>query len=923
MGWGGNVARRGAVAAAGVVVAALSAAGGRAATDAACATAAQTVTCDYSYTGAEQTFTVPSGVHTLQVSAIGAAGGGAAGGAGGEASAAVTVTPGATLYVEVGGTGAAAAGVAGGFNGGGAEGGGPTVGGAGSGGGASDVRTVSCGGSCPGSAASLASRLIVAGGGGGSGAAGPLSALGHGGSADADGTAGRADSAGDTGGGPGLAGLISAGGAFGAGGVAISGGTDGAPGTGGSSGQGGDGGTGGDTTANAAGGGGGGGYNGGGGGGAGAVSTGHQAAGGGGGGGASYAPGGTITTATGPATVTIAYSLPSITITSPQQGAQYLAGNPVPAAYSCAEAAPGTGVTSCAGTVGSGDSIPLGPGSHTFTVTATDAAGNTAGKSVDYSVIGPPSVKISSPAEGITVRTGQIVHTSFSCGEATGGPGITLCQDATGTTSDPAPAASKTGTGLLDTATLGKHTYSVRALSVDGLTGSATIAYSVVGPPTLTGFTITPKPATVERRTELSFALDQRATVRFGIAALLPGTLSAGVCTPLRVAQIRDGFDFTPLTAVNLRLGGTTQLFLPATAPPLRTPADYRPPRWFQTPRFGLPTPPECRIPGRWALIGQTTVGAGQRTVAWNPSIAHRPLPAGPYEVTAQAIAGGAKSQVVTAVLTLDMPAPPRITSLVAVRDPHLPQVVTAPTHHQLTAFFNQPVVPPKQGFTLALAWDDSQQATAVAYVVKQLPGQLVQRNGHELCLPAFKTQWYGHIATILQAIWNSHHGSVPFAQVADLTTPTEPPLNQQGKLIHNAWGCAIFTTRNPVLTHVDVAKAVQRKSTGPSLSNCSLAGLCPAPVTFTPPNNWLVWNGTADGEHAGSGIYDLRVEATNAAGQSGGTDVQTIINRVTRQCGSVGGPGPSDTQACAQLQKVWTLVSGSTLTTATSLPTG
>jgi len=49
------------------------------------------------------------------------------------------------------------------------------------------VRTVSCGGACPGSGMTLSSRLLVAAGGGGSGAVGQLSPGGTGGAAEAPG----------------------------------------------------------------------------------------------------------------------------------------------------------------------------------------------------------------------------------------------------------------------------------------------------------------------------------------------------------------------------------------------------------------------------------------------------------------------------------------------------------------------------------------------------------------------------------------------------------------------------------------------------------------------------------------------------------------------------------------------------------------
>jgi Glycine rich protein len=128
-------------------------------------------TTSFASTGAEQTFTVPAGVTSIHVVAVGAAGGNFAfttGGLGAEASADIAVTPGEALYLEVGGAGgngnSNGTAPAGGFNGGGA-GGGLEGGGEGSGaagGGASDVRTIT-----RGQSGSLGSRLIVAAGGGG------------------------------------------------------------------------------------------------------------------------------------------------------------------------------------------------------------------------------------------------------------------------------------------------------------------------------------------------------------------------------------------------------------------------------------------------------------------------------------------------------------------------------------------------------------------------------------------------------------------------------------------------------------------------------------------------------------------------------------------------------------------------------------
>ncbi len=221
----------------------------------------QTGTVTFTSVAAEQCYTVPAGISALPVVAVGAPGTsygfGPAGGYGALVVGQLAVTPGETLYVEVGAPGALTGSVFGG-------------GGAGGGGGASDVRTqsVSTGTS------SLSSRLLVAAGGGGVGWPGGSSYafLGGGGGNPASAGGGGAGEGGSGGG----AASTSAGGAGGAA-------TGDTAGSTGSSGQGGSAGYG--AALGGDGGGGGGGYYGGGGGGGGATSTG----GGGGGGGSNFA----------------------------------------------------------------------------------------------------------------------------------------------------------------------------------------------------------------------------------------------------------------------------------------------------------------------------------------------------------------------------------------------------------------------------------------------------------------------------------------------------------------------------------------------------------------------------------------------------------------------------------------------------------
>jgi hypothetical protein len=288
-----------------------------------------TTTCTYASTGTEDTFTVPAGVTKVHVTAVGGSGGAwsfytfsglgiTLNSRGAAVTSDLTVTPRATLYVEVGGNGASTSypyGTtfgSGGFNGG-ADGGigydcpsycdraVPSYSGAG-GGGASDVRTT------PRSAGLTAdSRLLAAAGGGGaaseSGTGGYFGYTGGGGDAGVAGLNGFY--------GPGYgggAGTATAGGVGGAGYGGINGqdGTDGTLGSGGA---------GGGTCcagyypgAYGAGGGGGGFYGGGGGGS-------HESP-GGGGGGSSFASGANVAIALNDAQaqpyISISYEIPLV-----------------------------------------------------------------------------------------------------------------------------------------------------------------------------------------------------------------------------------------------------------------------------------------------------------------------------------------------------------------------------------------------------------------------------------------------------------------------------------------------------------------------------------------------------------------------------------------------------------------------------------
>jgi hypothetical protein len=361
---------------------------------------AQAMTTEFTFTGGEQTFTVPAGVTSLEIVAIGGYGGdtplvaGAAhGGNPAEVTGIVNVTPGQPLYVVVGGNGkdADVSSGAGGFNGGGSGGGGS------GGGGASDVRTLPL-------ASELEptdSRLIVAAGGGGAGGVGEGSP-GDGGDAEA---AGESSEGGWEGGG---AGTQTKGGPGGSGCLAGYNGEGGVLGSGGAGGNGGGG---------PPGGGGGGGLYGGGGGG-GACTT----NGGGGGGGSNRIPAGgaakTLTECCIAPKVRIIVA-PVISIASPGGGASYTQGQVVNASYSCTPPE-GATVKTCAGPVASGAPIDTStPGSHSFTVNTEDQEGAKGSKTVTYTVApkaGSPQTKLGShPKKTIKTKKKKVkVKFTFS-----------------------------------------------------------------------------------------------------------------------------------------------------------------------------------------------------------------------------------------------------------------------------------------------------------------------------------------------------------------------------------------------------------------------------------------------------------------------------------------------------------------------------
>src|SRR5215217_8853648 len=113
-------------------------------------------------------------------------------------------------------------------------------------------------------------------------------------------------------------------------------------------------------------------------------------------------------------TVNVDGTKPTITLTSPEDGKTYAVNSPLTASYTCADTG-GTGIKAtggCVGTQANGtiiDTSTAGP--RTFTVTATDKAGNVETVTHNYSVGNPntaPQVSVSGVTNSASYEIGSV-----------------------------------------------------------------------------------------------------------------------------------------------------------------------------------------------------------------------------------------------------------------------------------------------------------------------------------------------------------------------------------------------------------------------------------------------------------------------------------------------------------------------------------
>jgi Putative Ig domain len=172
---------------------------------------------------------------------------------------------------------------------------------------------------------------------------------------------------------------------------------------------------------------------------------------------------------------------PTVRIVSPAGGATYGVEQSVQTSFSCSQGAGSPGLSSCddssgANTTsgGSGHLETSTPGSHTYTVTARSSDGQTATRSIAYTVAAAPSVVISSPRSGAHYAFGKRVLAGYRCVDGAAGPGISAC-----TASAPMDAR-------IPTSNAGTQRFTVTAVSTDGQRTTSTVAYTVLPDRTFT-----------------------------------------------------------------------------------------------------------------------------------------------------------------------------------------------------------------------------------------------------------------------------------------------------------------------------------------------------------------------------------------------------------------------------------------------------
>jgi hypothetical protein len=188
---------------------------------------------------------------------------------------------------------------------------------------------------------------------------------------------------------------------------------------------------------------------------------------------------------------TVVDDTPTVTVTSPREGAEFTTAALPVLVFSCAPVAGGTladGLAGCSASVDGGAAAAPGSnlaasvGAHSVVVTATQTNGKTSSVTRHYTVIAPPppTVSVTTPSDGATFSFGSVPVLAFSCVAGRDG---TL--EASGGCSASIDGAAPVASGSALTGSVGSHSVVVTATQTDGQTASVTRGYTVTAlPPT-------------------------------------------------------------------------------------------------------------------------------------------------------------------------------------------------------------------------------------------------------------------------------------------------------------------------------------------------------------------------------------------------------------------------------------------------------
>jgi probable HAF family extracellular repeat protein len=293
---------------------------------------------------------------------------------------------------------------------------------------------------------------------------------------------------------------------------------------------------------------------------------------------------------------------PTIVITVPT-GSTFALGQSVVSNYSCTDG--GSGVATCAGPVASGESIDTTTaGSHTFTITATDTAGNATTSSATYTVEAPavdttpPTISCASP-DGLWHAS----NVSLVCTASDAGSGL----------ANPADASF----------TLSTNERPIYTVTTNATTGSYTVcdnAGNCVTAGPITGIKIDMQgPAVfIAAPTAITFLVDQRVPSSY--SCLDRGSDMATCAGPVASGEFIDtstvGLHAFTVTATD-NAGNTTAYnvtYMVATVlPPSRTANHYT------VTDLGAFDP--SGINSRGDVVGSTRVGEEGHVVMWSQGV--------------------------------------------------------------------------------------------------------------------------------------------------------------------------------------------------------------------------------------------------------------------------------------------------------------